>query len=98
MKFSVCPWDPSDERGYSVRNLIFNSKEKDVFAMADIFGTIGNDTLTGTTNPDVIAGGDGNDVIDGGLGSDSIDGGAGNDSLLGAPGNDTLMGVRVVIL
>ncbi|MGA1132578.1 MAG: Ig-like domain-containing protein [Prochlorotrichaceae cyanobacterium] len=60
--------------------------------MADIFGTIGNDTLTGTTNPDVIAGGDGNDVIDGGLGSDSIDGGAGNDSLLGAPGNDTLTG------
>lgn len=40
--------------------------------MADITGTIGNDTLTGGTNPDKIQGLGGDDLITGGAGDDSL--------------------------
>jgi Ca2+-binding RTX toxin-like protein len=69
--------------------------------MANITGTIGNNTLIGTTGNDTIfglAGNDlidgvaGNDVLNGGLGNDTINGGGGNDSIDGGAGSDILNG------
>ena len=50
---------------------------------ANIFGEVGNDTLTG---------GSGNDVINGGPGDDIILGKGGSDQLFGGDNNDTLTG------
>jgi Ca2+-binding RTX toxin-like protein len=72
--------------------------------MANITGTLGNDTITplgvspgvtgGTPSnaADSILGLAGNDTIDGGGGDDTIDGGDGNDSILGGDGNDSILG------
>lgn len=63
----------------------------------DVFGSLGNDTITGDGNDnsidgwlgnDFISGGGGNDILNGGLGDDTLNGGAGNDIIDGGAGND----------
>ncbi|TFI58325.1 tandem-95 repeat protein [Sphingomonas parva] len=60
--------------------------------MANIPGTIGDDTINGSNGSDTISGGDGNDTIDGGNGNDTIAGGDGDDEIDGGNGNDTVDG------
>ncbi len=60
--------------------------------MADITGTIGNDSLPGTSVDDTIRGLDGNDTIEGLDGNDSLDAGNGFDSVTGGLGADTIIG------
>lgn len=72
--------------------------------MANITGTLGNDTITpggvstGVTGgvpsnaADSILGLDGDDTIASGGGDDTVDGGAGNDTIFGQSGNDFLTG------
>ncbi|HYW17466.1 MAG TPA: calcium-binding protein [Allosphingosinicella sp.] len=66
--------------------------------MANIQGTIADESLTGTSSDDeiygsdghdVLNGGDGDDTLVGGQGSDTLDGGAGSDVMDGGTGNDT---------
>jgi VCBS repeat-containing protein len=59
--------------------------------MADINGTVGDDTLPGTTGDDVINGLGGNDTIIGDAGNDIINGGLGNDTMSGGDGDDTFV-------
>jgi len=56
--------------------------------MADIQGTINNDTLNGTSEGDLIFGLAGNDSLDGKEGGDRLEGGEGNDTILGGAGDD----------
>ncbi|MBP7335476.1 MAG: M10 family metallopeptidase C-terminal domain-containing protein [Niveispirillum sp.] len=67
----------------------------------DLFGALGNDTLSGGGNEDRLYGdagddslwgGDGNDTLVGGTGHDRVYGERGNNSLSGGSGNDTLIG------
>lgn len=71
--------------------------------MADILGTLGNDTLLGTADPDKILGRDGadeirglagDDILFGQIGNDTLYGGRGNDRIDGGPGDDLIFGGR----
>lgn len=59
---------------------------------SDLFGGIGDDTLTGSSYSDRLFGEAGNDTLLGGSGEDYIIGGVGDDSLDGGAFNDTLEG------
>ena len=67
----------------------------------EIYGGLGNDTLSGWDGRDKLYGGLGadtlngggrNDVLKGGYGADVLNGGVGNDRLVGGAGKDTLSG------
>lgn len=58
----------------------------------NIFGSVGNDTITGDAANNSLSGGDGNDTLAGGDGNDVLAGGTGDDHLTGAAGNDTING------
>ncbi len=62
--------------------------------LREVFGGLGNDTITGSAGDDTISGNEGDDQIDGGAGNDSLDGDDGNDTLQGGDGNDSLRGGR----
>ncbi len=63
-----------------------------VTARGDIFGDIGNETISGTESTDDIFGLDGNDIINGNAGNDFLYGGDGNDTINGGAGNDSIYG------
>ena len=54
----------------------------------NLFGNLGNDTLTGHGGTNYLSGGPGNDVIDGAGGNDTLVGGGGADQLNGGSGSD----------
>jgi Ca2+-binding RTX toxin-like protein len=56
---------------------------------AQLFGGLGDDTLTGGTAADHLFGGAGNDTLDGGDGDDILFGGDGDDIVGGGKGADT---------
>jgi len=60
--------------------------------MADLFGTLGNDTLIGGEENDTRNGDGGDDTLIGGAGHDVLNGGDGVDTLTGGAGNDVLNG------
>ncbi len=60
--------------------------------VGNLYGTVGNDSLTGTSGDDRIWGLAGDDTLAGGAGRDVLIGGAGNDQLLGQAGDDVLEG------
>ncbi|MCL1468468.1 Calx-beta domain-containing protein [Argonema galeatum] len=69
--------------------------------MANIFGTLGNDTLIGTPETDFILGDlgndsllglDGDDQLNSNQGNDTLDGGQGNDLVRGGKDNDLILG------
>jgi Ca2+-binding RTX toxin-like protein len=59
-------------------------------AGVELFGDLGDDTITGSNGIDTINGGDGSDVINGGTGADIINGGLGNDNITGGAGADVI--------
>lgn len=59
---------------------------------AQLFGGLGNDTLTGGSGNDLISGDQGNDTLFGGAGNDRLLGGSGNDVLTGGAGSDNVSG------
>lgn len=64
----------------------------DVFAMNELSGGGGNDTLLGDAGRDTLHGGDGDDLLEGGEGDDELRASNGIDTLRGGEGNDTLWG------
>ena len=58
----------------------------------EVFGSLGDDSMTGSAKPDAFIGESGNDILTGGAGDDALDAGAGNDTLDGGAGNDILVG------
>ena len=60
--------------------------------MANLIGSIENDSLNGTPETDLIVGFSGNDTLNGNEGGDLIYAGRGNDLVLGENGNDILFG------
>lgn len=59
---------------------------------ANLFGGVGNDTLTGGSGTDQLLGQGGNDTLFGRGGVDALLGGDGNDVLTGGTGNDQVFG------
>jgi Ca2+-binding RTX toxin-like protein len=59
---------------------------------ANLFGGIGNDTLTGGSGADMLFGQSGNDTLLGKGGADLLFGGSENDVLVGGDGNDQMFG------
>ena len=59
---------------------------------ANLFGGIGNDTLTGGSGADKLFGQSGNDTLLGKGGKDLLFGGSGNDTLVGGDGDDQMFG------
>ena len=59
---------------------------------AQLFGGVGNDTLTGGSGNDLLFGQAGNDTLLGKGGDDLLFGGDGNDTLTGGTGNDQMFG------
>ncbi len=60
--------------------------------MANLVGSIADDTLSGTAVADILIGGDGNDTLYGLAGNDVLIGNSGADTLLGGAGTDSLIG------
>jgi len=56
----------------------------------ELFGGLGNDTITGLGGDDRLGGGEGDDELYGGAGDDDITGGAGNDTVEGGDGDDVI--------
>jgi Ca2+-binding RTX toxin-like protein len=63
-----------------------------VINVANLDGSLHNDTLTGDNSANDIDGSDGQDILNGLNGSDTLTGGAGNDELYGGNGADVLHG------
>jgi Ca2+-binding RTX toxin-like protein len=59
---------------------------------ANLFGDLGDDTLTGGSGADQLFGETGNDALLGRGGADTLSGGDGNDTLTGGDGDDQLLG------
>jgi cyclophilin family peptidyl-prolyl cis-trans isomerase/Ca2+-binding RTX toxin-like protein len=74
--------------GYAGNDLI--TVAKGMRFPADLFGGLGNDTLTGGDGNNILVGGAGNDVLNGGAGRNILIGGAGADTLNGGAGDDIL--------
>ncbi|MEH2062558.1 MAG: cadherin-like domain-containing protein, partial [Nostoc sp.] len=64
----------------STRQVTFSSFTHQLFAIQNLIGSSGNDTLLGDSA---------NNVLNGGAGNDLLSGGSGNDTLYGGDGNDT---------
>jgi Ca2+-binding RTX toxin-like protein len=58
----------------------------------ELWGGLGNDSLTGGAGSNVLIGGEGKDLLTGGIGRDVLLGGAGADRLIGGTGEDLLLG------
>ncbi|WP_037586507.1 calcium-binding protein, partial [Stenoxybacter acetivorans] len=58
----------------------------------NIYGGLGNDTISATNQDDLLDGGEGNDILTGNGGNDLLIGGEGDDELYGGSGEDTLIG------
>lgn len=71
--------------GTNNKGMILNNIE-------NLFGNMGNDTLTGNAAKNTISGNAGNDTISGYGNDDFLSGNLGNDTLIGGRGNDTLAG------
>ena len=74
---------------------IFGSIEPDVLTASgstnsqiNLFGNLGNDTLTGHGGQNYLSGSVGNDILDGAGGDDTLVGGGGGDTLIGGSGYD----------
>jgi Ca2+-binding RTX toxin-like protein len=74
---------------------IFGTIEPDVLTASgsnnsqiNLFGNLGNDTLTGHGGTNYLSGSVGNDILDGAGGDDTLVGGGGNDTLIGGSGFD----------
>lgn len=57
-----------------------------------LWGSMGDDSMTGAEGNEIFVGAQGNDRLDGGGGADVLLGGEGDDTLLGGSGDDTLVG------
>jgi Ca2+-binding RTX toxin-like protein len=64
----------------------------DLFALENLTGGSGNDTLVGDNAANVLRGNAGNDTLSGEGGADRLDGGDGDDTLNGGTGNDQFLG------
>ena len=58
----------------------------------NVFGGLGDDSLTGNASANSLVGGAGNDTIKSAAGNDVVNGGIGNDGILGEDGDDQLNG------
>jgi len=81
--------------GFEITALLndgFDFSGMTVAGRANMYGDVGDETMTGTESQDDIYGLAGLDIINGGGGGDFLYGGDGNDTLNGGGGNDRLYG------
>ena len=78
--------------GQNGNDTITLSETNGALPAAQLFGGVGNDTLTGGSGNDQLFGGSGNDTLLGKGGDDLLFGGSGNDALTGGVGNDQMFG------